>query len=156
MTTSPGSGQTPDAPPLPTTSPARGPLLLGIIAGAIVVLVVVVLVALLLVRPALERRADRAAVADAYDTCQLSITQGAALERDQEIIRLNAIGTDVGASWADVDCVGSELKIPADLKERIRSAADGTTDDARWSSYYVLWIVNGDRTSVAFHYDWNG
>ena len=155
MTTSPGPGWTPDERPTTTTS-ARGPLLLVIAAGAIVVLVVVVLVTLLLVRPALERRADRAAVAEAYDSCQLSMTQGSSLERDEEVITLRSVGIERGASWTDVECVGSELGLPTELKERIRSATDGTTDEARWGSYYVLWIINGDRTQVSYYYDWNG
>ncbi|MFE6236858.1 hypothetical protein [Cellulosimicrobium sp. NPDC057862] len=139
----------------PDTSRARGRrplvlalcLVLALVAGA-------ALVGYLILRPRLERQANIEAVSAAFEDCDLDAS-GASLDRANGSIDFDAVETGLGPTWADVECVGDALGMPAQHLARLREPADGFDhEELRWDVYMVLRLTGDGDTHVSLYHDW--
>ena len=153
--TLPPAQPTDDVPSPPATSRNRGRrnlvlalcLVLALVAGA-------ALVVYLTLRPRLERQANIEAVSAAFEGCDLDAT-GATLDRANGSIDFDAVETGVGPTWADVECVGDALGMPAEHLARLQEPADGfDQEELRWDVYMVLRLTAGGDTHVSLYHDW--
>ncbi|QJW35080.1 hypothetical protein [Cellulosimicrobium protaetiae] len=148
----------PTAPVAVAPSPDRRRRRVVLLVVAVLVLVLVGVVAVFAYldqRPRLERQPNIDAVAVAYDECGLARTW-ATLDADNGSIDFDAVGTGVGPTWDDVECVGTALGMPDEHLARIQVTDDRFgQEQLRWDVYMVLRQTGAEHTHVSLYHDWH-
>lgn len=129
-----------------------------LLVGAVLLVALGVALVVLAVRPELERRADRAAVAQAYEDCGLETQSWAELDRENGNLTMRwageSTGSSRGPSASDVTCVGEALAMPDDVLDDLVTL-EPSRDEHRWGHYYTTWLSWGGQSFIGVYADWH-